>query len=70
MAIEQTVSELVLSVGEIGLWMQTLGFLVVLWLVFSLITLFFNRRRRKILYKIDQRLERVEKKLDKLSKKK
>jgi|ETN01SMinimDraft_4_1059930.scaffolds.fasta_scaffold323759_2 hypothetical protein len=62
-------TEVVLEVGRIGLWLQTLGLIVVLWIAFQTITLFFNRKRRLAIYSIRDDLKRIEKKLDKVLKK-
>jgi hypothetical protein len=63
------VGGLVLDVGRIGLWMQTVGIIVILWLIFSIVMLIVNRKKRKYLKSIDERLISVEKKLDLLLKK-
>jgi type II secretory pathway component PulF len=58
--------EIVVELGRIGLWIQAVGLIVVLWIVFQAITMYFNRKRRKTLYRIDERLARLEKKVDRL----
>lgn len=71
MAIEQVAAlptEILLELGKIGLWIQAIGLVIVLWLVFELIVLVNNRIRRKQLYIIENRLKRIEKKLDILTK--
>lgn len=59
-----------LEVGKIALWLQTLGILIILWFTFQIIALIINRKRRKVIYSIKKDLVRIEKKIDKLSKKK
>ena len=61
-------SNLVLEVGQIGLWIQGIGLIIILWLVFQIVALIVNRKRRKALYRIEEKLQRVEKKLDKVLK--
>ena len=71
MAVEDVVdlsTNVLLELGKIGLWLQTLGILVVLWLTFQIIALIVNRKKRKALYSIKEDLLRIEKKIDKLVK--
>lgn len=64
------IDDIVLELGQIGLWIQAVGLIVILWIVFQAITMYYNRKRRKLLESINDRLENLEKKIDKLSKKK
>ena len=68
MAIE-TLTDVIFEVGRIALWMQTLGIIVVFWIIFEIIALIVNRKKRKALYSIKSDLARIEKKIDKLLKK-
>jgi uncharacterized membrane protein YciS (DUF1049 family) len=61
---------IVVELGQIGLWIQGIGLLVLAWIVFWIITLIMNRKKRKTLYRIEADLKRVEKKLDKVLKEK
>ena len=61
-------AELVLDLGRIGLWIQAVGLIVILWIIFQTITMYFNRKRRKTLYKIRDDLKRIERKIDRLLK--
>ena len=61
-------AELVLDLGRIGLWIQAVGLIVILWIIFQAITMYFNRKRRKTLYKIRDDLKRIERKIDRLLK--
>ncbi len=58
------------EVGRIGLVLQALGVIVILWIVFELIALIVNRKKRKALYSIKQDLIRIEGKLDRVLDKK
>ena len=40
------VSELIADLGRIGLWLQALGVVIVLWLIFQIIALIVNRKKR------------------------
>tara|TARA_Y100000310_G_scaffold222333_1_gene224057 strand:+ start:118 stop:318 length:201 start_codon:yes stop_codon:yes gene_type:complete len=62
--------DIVIEVGRLGNWIQAVGLVVILWVVVQAVTMFFNRRRRMLLRDIDERLERVEKKLDRTLRKK
>lgn len=61
--------DLALQLGSIGRWVQAVGLIVVIWIIIQAVTLYFNRKRRKLLEKINEDLGRLEKKIDKLSKK-
>jgi len=65
-----TITDLTLELGKIGKWIQAIGLVIILWLIFQIIILINNRIRRKRLYTMEQRLERIEKKLDNALKKK
>jgi hypothetical protein len=56
----QTISE----VGQIGLWLQTLGVIVVLWLIFQIISLIITWNKMKMLNKMMNDLKRLETKID------
>ena len=62
-------ASLVLELGKIGRWIQAVGLVVIIWIIVQAITLFFNRKRRKTLYKIRDDLERIEAKIDGLERK-
>ncbi|MSS74536.1 hypothetical protein EXS72_02760 [Candidatus Pacearchaeota archaeon] len=63
------IENIVLKLGQIGLWIQAVGFVVVLWIIIEAITLFYNRKRRLLLIDIDERLKRIESKINKFYKK-
>jgi purine-cytosine permease-like protein len=69
MVVEE-VGTVIVALGKIGLWIQALGIVVVLWIIFQLINFFINRRRMKEIYTIKDDMKRMENKLDKLLKKK
>ncbi len=62
--------DLAMEIGRIGIWIQAVGLIVILWIIFQAVTLYFNRKRRLTLYSVRETLERLEKKVDRLSKKK
>ena len=61
--------DLVNQIGQIGLWLKTVGIIVVLWICFQLVNFFINRRRIKEIYRIRNDMKRMEDKLDKILKK-
>ncbi|MEK6846678.1 MAG: hypothetical protein AABY16_00770 [Nanoarchaeota archaeon] len=60
------IEDVVLELGQIGLWVQAVGLVVILWIIVELITLYYNRKRRLLLMDINERLKRVEMKLDRI----
>ena len=60
-----TIADLIIQLGNIGKWVQAVGLVIILWIIFQIIILINNRIRRKQLYKIEERLNNIEKKLDK-----
>ncbi len=62
------IEDVLIELGSIGLWIQAVGLIAILWIILEGITLYYNRKRRLLLEEINERLKRVEAKL-KLSKK-
>lgn len=58
--------DLLTQVGKIGLFLQALGVIIILYVIFDIIAVIVNRKIRKTVYRIEDRLTRVEKKLDNL----
>ena len=61
---------LVAQVGNIALWLQALGGVVVLWIIFQGFGFYYNLRRFKKIAHIQEDMKRMEKKLDKILAKK
>ncbi len=59
----------VLELGKIGKWLQALGVIIVLWLVFQIFNFVINRKRIKLIEEMEKRVDRIEKKIDKILKK-
>ncbi len=57
------IEEVIIQLGSIGLWIQAVGLVVILWIIIEAITMYYNRKRRLLLIDIDERLKRIEKKL-------
>ena len=62
--------DIITELGRIGLWIQAVGLVVILWIIIEAITIFFNRKRRLLLESIEKRLLRVEHKIDQIAKNK
>ena len=58
------IEDVVVQIGQLGLWVQAVGLVVILWIIVEAITLYYNRKRRLLLMDINERLKRVESKLD------
>jgi len=74
MAIENVSGFPVGFVGEIGqivLWMQAVGIVLIIWIIVQGAVFYFNRKRMREVYQIKKDMVRIERKIDKiLSKKK
>ncbi|MCW8966692.1 MAG: hypothetical protein OQK82_08430 [Candidatus Pacearchaeota archaeon] len=73
MAIENLTNvptDIILEIGKIALWLQTVGIIIILWILFEIISLIINRKKRKAIYSMKSDLKRIENKLDKLLQKK
>ena len=66
---EESVIEILNRLGSIGKWLQAIGIIVILWVVFQIVQFVYNRRRVKRLDRIEEKLKSIEKKLDKIVKK-
>ena len=62
-------SSTILEIGKVALWLQALGVIIVLWIIFQIVLIVNDRKKRKVIYSIKEDLIRIEKKVDKLSKK-
>lgn len=60
---------IIAELGKIGIWLQTLGIVIVFWIIVEIVSLIVNRKKRKALYAIRDDLKRLEKKIDHISKK-
>ena len=74
MVVEEAVVEVPLrvieSLGQIALYLSAVGIIILIWLIVQVVNLIMNRKKRKALYEIRDRLDRVEKKIDRLGRKK
>lgn len=63
------VEELITEVGRVGKWVEAIGLIVILWIGFEIVYLILAKRRKEELEKLRRDMGRMEKKLDKLVKK-
>ncbi|MFH1289884.1 MAG: hypothetical protein ABIH92_00590 [Nanoarchaeota archaeon] len=58
-------TDFAMKIGSLGKWLQAIGIIVVLWILIQIINWYINSKRIKKLEKIEERLEAIEKKLNK-----
>ncbi|MBU0907185.1 MAG: hypothetical protein KKD18_06685 [Nanoarchaeota archaeon] len=63
------ISDVVLQLGSIGLWLQTIGVVIIIWIALQITNWIINRKRLKRLDELSERIDRIEKKIDKVLKK-
>lgn len=64
--VSAALSNLVTSLGKIGIWLQAVGIIVIIYIALSLVDIWINRRRMKEVYKIKEDMKRIERKIDKI----
>ncbi len=73
MVVEEAISstsELVLELGKIGKWIQAVGLVVIIWISIQIYNFYLNKKHSIFLKEMETNLKRLEKKIDKISKKK
>ncbi len=55
------------SLGAIGKWLQAIGIVIVIWIVFHISSFFVNRKKLKKIEIIEESLKRIEEKIDRAS---
>ena len=73
MAVEEilnaTAPDVILEVARIGKWIQAIGLIVIFWIIIQIINYYYLRKRMKAIAGFEESIERIEKKVDNLSKK-
>jgi biopolymer transport protein ExbB/TolQ len=64
------IEDIVLEVGNLALWLQALGVLTVIFLIFEVIAFLMNRKRLKEINVIKNDMKRIEGKINSLLKRK
>ncbi len=67
--LEVSSSGILGEIGRIGLYLQALGIVVILWIIFEVCAFFVRRKRMKEIYKIKEDIQRIEGKIDGILKK-
>lgn len=62
--------EIINEIGKIGRWLEALGLIIILWIIFQIVSLVINRKRMKEIYIIKKDMKRIEGKIDKILNKK
>lgn len=62
-------ANLLSEIGKIGSWLQALGIVIIIGIIFEIIMIWLNLRRMKEVAKIKYDMIRIEKKIDKILKK-
>ncbi|MBI2451969.1 hypothetical protein HYV50_02715 [Candidatus Pacearchaeota archaeon] len=75
MAIEEVVpgpfvagTDLLALVGKIGLWLQAIGIIIIIWLILHIINWIINHKRLKMVYTLKNDVVRIEEKIDRILK--
>ena len=75
MAVEEIITEpftagtdFLALIGKIGLWLQAIGIIIIIWLILNIINWFINHRRLKMVYTLKEDVVRIEEKIDKILK--
>ena len=63
-------ASLIVFLGRVGLWLSAVGVIVVIWLIFQIVNFIINRKRMKEIYHIKKEMDKMDKKLDLLLKRK
>jgi len=65
----EMIPELIIELGKLGKWLQALGIIILLWLIFQIVSLIIRIKKNKKLKDIQHRLSNLERKIDKVLKK-
>ncbi|MDO8460765.1 MAG: hypothetical protein Q7S74_06665 [Nanoarchaeota archaeon] len=60
----QDLATTITLLGRVGLWLQAVGILALIIIIFYIVNFFINRKRLKELYKTKEDVKRIEKKID------
>lgn len=64
-----TLLQVLETLGSVALWLQALGVIVLIYIIWSFVSYFQNRKRLKELYKIKGDMHRIEEKIDRIEQK-
>ena len=60
------VGEVITGIGQVALWLQALGIVIVLAIVFQIISFIYNRKRMREIDQIKKNMVRIEGKIDRI----
>jgi len=60
------IGEVINEIGQVGLWLQALGVVIVLVIIFDVISFVYNKKKLRQLETIKKNMSRIEKKIDKV----
>jgi len=63
------IEDVAIQMGKIGKWLQAIGLIIVLWIVFEVVYLVILGRKKKEIVKLREDVKRLEGKIDKLGRK-
>ncbi len=64
-----TIADIIYQLGQIGIWLQAIGVIILLWIGFQIFNLISNYKKRNQLKNIENKISVLEEKIDKLNKK-
>ena len=62
--VAEGVGEVLGILGGLALWLQTLGIIIILWIIFEVVMLRLNLKRMREIYTIKEDMKRIERKID------
>jgi len=60
--------EILFEIGELATWLQAIGVVILLWIIFNVVYLLISLKKNKYLKQIQKDIKRLERKINKLSK--
>lgn len=59
--------EILFEIGELATWLQAIGVVILLWIIFNVVYLLISLKKNKYLKQIQKDIKRLERKINKLS---
>jgi hypothetical protein len=63
------VGEVIVEIGRVVNWLEAIGVIILFFVISNIVGLIVNRKKRKMLYAMNEKVDRIEKKLNLLLKK-
>ncbi|MDP3881425.1 MAG: hypothetical protein Q8Q31_00920 [Nanoarchaeota archaeon] len=58
--------DVITQLGQIGLWLQAIGLVIIIWIVMQVVSYLMNRKRMREVYNIKKDMKRIEAKIDRI----